>query len=459
MKSLEIKNIKKKFTYKNVLNNIDYKFNTGTIYALLGENGAGKTTLVSIISGIKKATDGEIIINEKIFDKGFNSVKQANQNKIRITHQHPTINDELTIYEYCLISNSRKNIKEKINQIFSEWNFFIDINKKGKQLNASEKFYTELLTSLISKPNFLILDEPTVFLTQTERENFYSSIKSNSKNTKKDLCIILITHNLIEAKTVSDEILYLKKGNIINKFEINNENELQITKEKNQNYKIFKIENLTSQNKNLPLLENISFYAKKNSITTITGKREDGIETLEEIICGVKEIKFLGKVFIHNKEFEKKINSYKLRKLPIGIIQSNRITRGANQELTIEEFLFPFNKEDSFSIIKNANINCKYTDKIKTLSGGMLQRLILERELFLHSEILFLFEPDQGLDSVARYNLSKKLIEANSKGTTIIIFTSSGENELLKISDSIYKLEGGKISKWKIFTKHSLLVF
>ena len=99
MKILEIKNIKKKFTYKNVLNNINYKFNTGTIYALLGENGAGKTTLVSIISGIKKSTEGQIIINEKIFETGFNSVKQANQNKIRITHQHPTINDELTVYE------------------------------------------------------------------------------------------------------------------------------------------------------------------------------------------------------------------------------------------------------------------------------------------------------------------------------------------------------------------------
>ena len=73
MKYLEIKNIKKKFTNKNVLNNIDYKFSTGTIYALLGENGAGKTTLVSIISGIKKATEGQIIINEKIFEKGFNS--------------------------------------------------------------------------------------------------------------------------------------------------------------------------------------------------------------------------------------------------------------------------------------------------------------------------------------------------------------------------------------------------
>ena len=159
MKYLEIKNIKKKFTNKNVLNNIDYKFSTGTIYALLGENGAGKTTLVSIISGIKKATEGQIIINEKIFEKGFNSVKQANQNKIRITHQHPTISDELTVYEYCLIANNRKGIKEKINQIFSEWNFLIDISKKGKQLNASEKFYTELLTALISEPNFLILDE------------------------------------------------------------------------------------------------------------------------------------------------------------------------------------------------------------------------------------------------------------------------------------------------------------
>ena len=447
MKYLEVKNIKKKFTNKNVLNNIDYKFSTGTIYALLGENGAGKTTLVSILSGIKKATDGQILINEKTFDKGFNSVKQANQNKIRITHQHPTINDELTVYEYCLIANNRKGIKEKINQIFSEWNFYIDIYKKGKYLNASEKFYTELLTSLISEPNFLILDEPTVFLTQAERENFYSSLKSNCNKTKNDLCIILITHNINEAKSVCDEILYLKKGNLINNFELSNENEIEITKEKNQNYKIFKIENLTSENKNLPLLENISFYAKKNSITTITGKREDGIETLEEIISGVKEIKFSGKVFIHNIEFIKKISSYKLRKLSIGIIPSDRINRGANQDLTIQEFMFPFSEEIIISIIKKANINCKPTDKIKTLSGGMLQRLILERELFLNSEILFLFEPDQGLDSVARYNLSKKLVQANLQGTTIIIFTSSGENDLLKISDSIYKLEGGKILK------------
>lgn len=447
MKYLEIKNIKKKFTNKNVLNNIDYKFSTGTIYALLGENGAGKTTLVSIISGIKKATDGKIIINEKIFEKGFNSVKQANQNKIRITHQHPTINDELTVYEYCLIANNRKGIKEKINQIFSEWNFFIDISKKGKQLNASEKFYTELLTALISEPNFLILDEPTVFLTQTERENFYTSIKSNCNKEKNNLSVILITHNINEAKVVCDEILFLKKGNLINNFELLNKNELDFSKEKNHNYKIFKIENLTSENKNLPLIENISFYAKKNSITTITGKREDGIETLEEIISGVKEIKFSGKIFIHNQEFENKINSHKLRKLSIGIIPSDRINRGANQDLTITEFMFPFNDEQIISLIKKANVNCKPDDKIKTLSGGMLQRLILERELFLHSEILFLFEPDQGLDSVARYNLSKKLIDANLQGTTIIIFTSSGENELLTISDSIYKLEGGKILK------------
>lgn len=454
MKILEIKNIKKKFTYKNVLNNINYKFNTGTIYALLGENGAGKTTLVSIISGIKKSTEGQIIINEKIFETGFNSVKQANQNKIRITHQHPTINDELTVYEYCLIANNKKGIKEKINQIFSEWNFIIDINKKGKYLNASEKFYTELLTALISEPNFLILDEPTVFLTQLERENFYKAIKSNCHNISKELCIILITHNINEAKTVSDEILFLKKGYLINNQEIQNENKLDIVREKNHNYKIFKIENLTSENKNLPLIENLSFFAKKNSITTIIGKREDGIETLEEIITGIKEIKFSGKIYIHNNIFEKKINSYNLRKLSIGIIPSDRINRGSNQDLTIQEFMFPFTKDEISHIIKNANINCKYTDEIKILSGGMLQRLILERELFLNSEILFLFEPDQGLDSVARYNLSKKLNESNLHGTTIIIFTSSGENELLEISDSIYKLEGGKISKWRIYIKH-----
>jgi ABC-type uncharacterized transport system ATPase subunit len=447
MQSLKIENIKKRYTKKNVLNDVSLEFTTGSIFAILGENGAGKSTLVSILSGNKKATEGQIIINEKIFEKGFNSVKQANEYKIRITHQHPTINDELTVYEYCLISNSRKNIKEKIKKIFEQWNFYIDINKKGRHLNASEKFYTELLSALISNPNFLILDEPTVFLTLKQRQNLYEAIKKKSNLKENKLCVILITHNIDEAKELCDKIIYLKKGNITNNFNFENHITLEIEKNKNQNFKIFKIENLNCDSKYLPHLFNINLFINKNSITTIIGKREDGIETLEEIICGVKEIKFSGKVFIHNNGFEKKINSYKLRKLPVGIIPSNRITRGANQELTIEEFLFPFNDENIFSTIKNANISCELTDKIKILSGGMLQRLILERELFLHSEILFLFEPDQGLDSLARYNLSKKLLEANSKGKTIIIFTSSGENELLKISDSIYKLEGGKISK------------
>lgn len=447
MQILKIENIKKRYTKKNVLNDVSLEFTTSSIYAILGENGAGKSTLVSILSGNKKATEGKLIINNKVYDKGFSSVKQANENKIRITHQHPTINDELTVYEYCLISNKRKNIKEKINTIFEQWNFHIDIFQKGKSLNAAQRFYVELLSALISNPNFLILDEPTVFLTLEQRENLYDAIKKNCNLKENKLCVILITHNIDEAKELCDRIIYLKKGNITNNLNFENLTTLEIDKNKNQNYKIFKIENLNYNSRYLPHLYNINLYSNKNSITTIIGKREDGLETLEEIITGIKETTFSGKIFIKNFEFTKKINTYKLRKLPIGIICSNRITRGANQELSIEEFLFPYDNQKIKKIIQKANINCEVTDKIKTLSGGMLQRLILERELSLNSEILFLFEPDQGLDSIARYNLSKKLLEANSKGTTIIIFTSSGENELIKISDSIFKLSEGNLIK------------
>ena len=447
MKSLKIEHIKKRYTKKNVLNDICLEFTTGSIYSILGENGAGKSTLVSIISGNKKATEGKLIINNQIFDKGFSSVKQANENKIRITHQHPTISDELTVYEYCLISNQRKNIKEKIKTIFEDWNFFIDITQKGKNLNASEKFYVELLSALISNPNFLILDEPTVFLTLEQRNIFYAAIKKNCNLKQNNLCVILITHKINEAQELSDKIIYLKKGKLTNSLENFEFNICGNEKQKNQNYKIFKIEDLNCTSKYLPNLFNINFSVNKNSITTITGKREDGLETIEEIITGIKEIKFLGKIFIKNIEFSKKINIYKLRKLPIGIISSNRITRGANQELTIKEFLFPYENNQITKIIQKANINCNLTDKIKTLSGGMLQRLILERELSLNSEILFLFEPDQGLDTNGRYNLSKKILEANSQGTTIIIFTSSGEKELLEISDSIFKLSEGKLIK------------
>lgn len=442
--TLEVKNLEKKFPKKNVLNNVSLKFDTGSIYAVLGENGAGKSTLVSILSGSKKANKGTITVNNTTYQNGFNNVNEAIKNKIRITHQHPILDDEITVLENCLISNPRKNIKEKIIKIFDNWNFEIDVNKKCKNLNANERFYAELLTALISNPNFLILDEPTVFLSEEERKKLYNAIKKNSNNSINKLCTILITHKIEEAKKLCDKIIYIKKGNLTNNFSFN-ENTFEINKEKKLTEDIFRIENLFYESKYLPQLFNINLSAKENSITCITGKREDGLETLEEIITGIEHIEFSGKININNYQFTKQINIFELRKLSIGIIPSNRITRGANQNLTIEEFFFPYDKNKMIEIINKAKIKCELSDKIKTLSGGMLQRIILERELSLNSEILFLFEPDQGLDTEARNILSEKILNANKNGTTIIIFTSSDENELIKISDKVIKIKEGKI--------------
>ncbi|MBQ7906232.1 MAG: ATP-binding cassette domain-containing protein [Spirochaetaceae bacterium] len=444
MMTLEVKNLEKKYPKKNVLNNVSLKFDTGSIYAILGENGAGKSTLVSILSGSKKANKGTITVNNTTYQNGFNNVNEAIKNKIRITHQHPILDDEITVLENCLISNPRKNIKEKIIKIFDNWNFEIDVNKKCKNLNANERFYTELLAVLISNPNFLILDEPTVFLSEDERKKLYSAIKKNSNNSINKLCTILITHKIEEAKNLCDKIIYIKKGNLSKNFSFN-ENTFEINKEKKLTEEIFKIENLFSESKYLPKLFNINLSAKKNSITCITGKREDGLETLEEIISGIEHIEFSGNIKINNYQFSRIINIFELRKLSIGIIPSNRITRGANQNLTIEEFFFPYDKNKMIEIINKAKIRCELSDKIKTLSGGMLQRIILERELSLNSDILFLFEPDQGLDTEARNILSEKILNANKNGTTIIIFTSSDENELIKISDKVIKIKEGKI--------------
>ena len=111
--TLEVKNLEKKFPKKNVLNNVSLKFDTGSIYAILGENGAGKSTLVSILSGSKKANNGTLTVNNTTYQNGFNNVNEAIKNKIRITHQHPILDEEITVLENCLISNPRKNINNQ----------------------------------------------------------------------------------------------------------------------------------------------------------------------------------------------------------------------------------------------------------------------------------------------------------------------------------------------------------
>lgn len=446
MKKLLVENVSKQFSTKTALEQINLEFESGNIYTIYGENGAGKSTLASILSNQIQPSTGKLTF--------INSEKTSNPKiNIEIVTQHPIINSELTILEHCKLVYNKKDLINKIENIFTTWNFNLKLNKKGKELSSAEKFYTHLLFTLLKSIDFLILDEPTSFLDLSQRNILYSGIVSFINQDRNNRCVIIITHYPEETFSITSKIIVLQKAKVLFSNasieqikNISNQNILPIKTENIKNDCIMQFSNISSLSKNLTSIFDISFCILENQINFIHGSRESGLETIEEIITGINSITYSGNIKYKNTEITNQYNIQWLRQHNIGIVPSNKITRGSNPNLSIDEFLFPFSDEERKTIFTNAKINSTINESLCNLSGGMLQRLILQREIFFTHSILFLFEPDQGLDSQARTELAKTLILLTKKNISILILSSSNEKEIESISTNKYFIKGGFIN-------------
>ncbi len=481
-----INNISKEFAHKKALNKVSFSIRSGSIHALLGENGAGKSTLASIISGSLRPSSGSIsvgiqpYISESADAKpvSFYCPQDAQDKGIVMVHQKPSVASNLTVLENCTLGHEKTfDAKKNLKRILEDWKINLDLNKKVKHLHTSQFFYTELLCALHKKPRLLILDEPTAYLDAQEKKLFFQALLSQVKN---GLAVLFITHNMNDALQYADTISVLRKGELVFSQENTSSKPIELsvlekavfnssyqTKRKEDKIKreqkkivvddvFVKVKNLTSREKNRTALFSISFNVYKSSITLIQGQRESGIETLEEILSGVIPLHFYGTIEIKGKRFYSKTPLIPriIRDLKGAIIPSNKTYRASNPDLSILEMLTVYGnskntKEDdetfSRSIIANEMISIDIDEPVKNLSGGMLQRLILEREISTDPEFMFLFEPAAGLDKAATLSLCKNIRALADTGCAILVVSSSADESLLSISDKKYSLNGGRL--------------
>lgn len=472
MKTIRLDNISKYFANKVVLKKVSLVLKQGTIHTLLGENGAGKTTLASILCGKQKPSSGQIYVENKL--SSFSSPLDALEKGISIVHQRPVFVDNLTLWENIVLGfepvhspkilgliNRKKAFKD-ISLLLKKYNIGLnlDITKKAYGLGADGIFFISFLAALYQNPKFLLLDEPCAALDEIQRKNFYSSLK---KLTANGLGILIITHNISEALEYSDLVSVLKKGELVyhgipeekevNKalFPVSTFSERKNISFKTSKTPIFSVTDLFARPKFGPALFNLSFSVYGGEICLIKGQQESGMNTLENIITGMYDDKCQG-VFSFGTEKPiaiQKITPQIIRRFGTGIIPFNRVFRGSNPDLMVEEVAGIYEapskiKNVAEKIIADANISISLTEKASNLSGGMLQRLILARELFYNPKFLILTEPFQGLDRVASISLIEKLLSVAKSGTGVLVLAAECFS-LPEYSSSMFSLVGGKL--------------
>ena len=210
MIAIETKELVKKFKDKVAVNGINLKINKGELFALLGVNGAGKTTTIKMLSGLILPTSGEIIIENMNMKKDVFKIKEI----LNVSPQETAIAPNLTVKENLefMAGVYQINDKEnKINELIKEFKLDEVLNKKAKTLSGGWQRKVSIAISLINNPKILFLDEPTLGLDVIARKELWKVINS----LKGKVTIILTTHYMEEAESLSDRIGVMVNGNLV----------------------------------------------------------------------------------------------------------------------------------------------------------------------------------------------------------------------------------------------------
>ena len=473
--NLKISNVTKIYPGCVANDNVSLEFNSGKIYALLGENGAGKSTLVKILSGVIIPDEGEIYLNKN--NLKLNSPLDAKKNDIGMVFQHFNLFETLSVFENLIIDSDeqRESLREKIDSIMKKYNFSIDLDIPVLNLSAGQKQKVEIIRCLIRSPKVLIMDEPTSVLTEQETSELFLSLK---KFSEEGILIIYITHKLKEVMQLCDEVAVMRRGKLVSVSEIKNENieslankmvgqnlkTIKKKKAKTSSDQLIKITNLnfTSEDPFETNLMDINFSVNRGECLGIAGISGNGQSELFQVLSG--EIISEKNSIEFNNNYIGDLNPQERREYLMAFSPEDRLEQAAIPQMKIFENVALNNfkssnffnnglinenkiKEHSKKIISDFNVNTDNIElKSQFLSGGNLQKLIIGRELITSPDLLICFNPTWGLDVGAINYIHETLIKINEQNKSIILI-STDTDELLKLSDKISVIHKGKLSK------------
>lgn len=356
------------FSYKTVLDGVDCSFEEGQIHALIGENGQGKSTLARIICGEIKPTQGTIFLDGKPFIP--ENVHEAIEQGIFMVRQRPLLADSVSIRENLLLGMKSFN-NETALSILKSYCPNLTLGVKVFECTGDQRFFISLTGALLKNPKILILDEPSALLTESQTENLYKSLEELAA---KGMNIIVITH-------FPEELKYAHT----------------VTK-----------------------LSGGKAFTQKDDFASST---PSDINSREKSQASIIHLTF--PTLSHLVEEENRL----AKQFPLcSYIPSDKTFRGSHPQLTISQLLTacykgPWKNRRTYieNIINSAQIQILPSEKVAALSGGMLQRLILERELAKNSSTVIMAEPFQGLDTERTIFMKNRIDQLAAQGKTVYV--------------------------------------
>ncbi|NMD37555.1 MAG: sugar ABC transporter ATP-binding protein [Christensenellaceae bacterium] len=460
------------------LSDVDFEVSTGEIRAVVGANGAGKSTLMKVFAGANPGYTGDVLLNGEVVE--IRSPLAAKKLGIQIVYQEvdvalvPTLSvgenvmlNDMVMHKGSPMVNWRK-LHTDAKEVLDRLNIKLNTRVLVKDLPLAQKQMVLIARAIQSQCNFLILDEPTAPLSNTETEDLFNLV-THLKETE-NIAIIFISHRINEIIQICDNYTVMRNGQIVDTSPITENTTSQeivekmlgrtfeafIPKEKVEiGDKLFEVKNLSGADGKV---NNVSFYVRRGEIVGIAGLVGAGKSELCKTIFGAYK-KTDGEILL-NGESIKVENPSKAVAHNIALVPEERRKEGVLVEEDVAFNLSAANLGDfcTFNFLNRKKINenaesfvkelrivtPSIRQSVKNLSGGNQQKVAVGKWLAADCKLYMFDEPTKGVDVGAKQEIFRLINDITKQGNGVV-YASCENSEILSITDRIYVMFDGEI--------------
>ncbi|TKH15723.1 sugar ABC transporter ATP-binding protein [Peribacillus simplex] len=472
---LEMKKISIEFPGVKALSDVDFSVKSGTAHALVGANGAGKSTLMKILSGAHVHYSGGIFIDG--MKRDIRSPKAAQELGIQIVYQEvdTALIPYLTVGENVMLNDMVQNMgkkqvvqwKELHNQaasILEDMKIRVPSKKLVRDLTLAEKQMVLIARAVSTECKFLILDEPTAPLSQTETKELFRIV---NELKQKGVGIIFISHRLPEIFEICEEITIMRNGERVTcrkKEDITRTEvvENMLGKTMDEQFPevnasigdvILEVNGLSDAEK----VKNVSLNIKAGEIIGLAGLVGAGKTELCKTLFGHTSIT-AGEVILNGRKLSLK-SPHEAVKSGMALVPEERRKEGVLVQESVSANLtaaslgkfsktFSFvnrkaEKERAKEMIASLGIKTPSGEvNVENLSGGNQQKVAIGKWLMADADVYIFDEPTKGVDVGAKKDIFELIAELARNGKAII-YASSELSEIIGITNRTYVLYDG----------------
>lgn len=477
--AIEVQEVTKRFPGVVANERVSFAASVGEVHALLGENGAGKSTLCSILTGIYRPEEGEVLVGGEVMR--FRSPRDAHAAGIGMVHQHFRLVPSMTVAENVVLGWSQRNsfrfsprnVEDEVARVAENYHIAIDPRARIWQLSLGEQQRVEILKALYRNARVLLLDEPTAVLGEGEVESLFDSVR---QLTASGGTVVFVSHKLPEVMAIADRVTVLRQGQTVGTVAITDTSPRQLaTMMVGREIDLpGKVPDTTSQERPVVLrldevsasgdrggesLSHVTLELHEGEILGVAGVAGNGQSELAEVVAGLRSCTS-GQVFVGGSPM--KADPRAAIDAGVAFVPQDRMAMGVAGGLTIaDNCVLKSYRKRPFStgpflrsrvIHAHAQQLMKEYDVrapgprtlVRQLSGGNVQKVVLAHELDEDLRLLVAQSPTHGLDVGAIEAVRRILLDAAQRDVAILLI-SEDLGEVLEMSDRVAVMYEGRI--------------